>query len=282
LPSLASGFAVGGSEGVGIVTERGKDATGPREAKVGDVVVPVKANLGWWGEEIVCGANEVQAVPLPSGSAHLEKLATLSVCFSTAYRLLHSVDPPLKRGDSFIQNGSTSAVGQSLIQLGRLRGIRSINLIREGGASEDSRRHLEALGADVVTTASEAKRDSAGMPPPRAGFNCVGGDLSAAVAKRLAKNATLVTYGGMSKKPVQIPTPLSIFKGIRATGFWLSGQWYPDSAWEERQEMFEALCGHVARGELEVRTQTFPLEEALRAFTPGEVKPNHKLVLKMN
>ncbi len=124
LPSLVDGgAAVGGSEGVGVVTERGDGSeAAPGSANVGDVVVPVKANLGWWGEEIVCGAQEVQAVPLDSSdSDSVAKLATLSVCFSTAFRLLHAV--PLERGDSFIQNGSTSAVGQSLIQLGKLRGI---------------------------------------------------------------------------------------------------------------------------------------------------------------
>ena len=34
---------------------------------------------------------------------------------------------------------------------------------------------------------------------------------------------TLVSYGGMSMKPVTIPTSLFIFKGIQARGFWLSG-----------------------------------------------------------
>ncbi len=34
---------------------------------------------------------------------------------------------------------------------------------------------------------------------------------------------TLVSYGGMSMKPVTIPTSMFIFKGIQARGFWLSG-----------------------------------------------------------
>jgi hypothetical protein len=33
----------------------------------------------------------------------------------------------------------------------------------------------------------------------------------------------IVTYGGLSMKPVSIPTGLFIFKDIQARGFWLSG-----------------------------------------------------------
>jgi hypothetical protein len=36
--------------------------------------------------------------------------------------------------------------------------------------------------------------------------------------------ATLVTYGGMSMKPVTLPTSLFIFKDLHARGFWLSGE----------------------------------------------------------
>lgn len=42
----------------------------------------------------------------------------------------------------------------------------------------------------------------------------------------------MVTYGGMSKEPVTIPTSLLIFKNLTCTGFWMS-KWAtdrPDSA----------------------------------------------------
>lgn len=34
-------------------------------------------------------------------------------------------------GDSIVQNGATSIVGQCIIQLARVRGIRSLNIIRD-------------------------------------------------------------------------------------------------------------------------------------------------------
>jgi len=61
------------------------------------------------------------------------------------------------------------------------------------------------------------------MPRPKLGLNCVGGASSTAVAKSLAAGSTIVTYGGMSMKPLTIPTSLLIFKDLTCKGFWLSG-----------------------------------------------------------
>lgn len=40
----------------------------------------------------------------------------------------------------------------------------------------------------------------------------------------IRSGGTIVTYGGMSMKPVSLPTSLFIFKDLHARGFWLSGQ----------------------------------------------------------
>lgn len=54
----------------------------------------------------------------------------LNVNPCTAYRMLKDF-VALKEGDTVIQNGANSAVGQFVIQLCRLWGIKSINIIRE-------------------------------------------------------------------------------------------------------------------------------------------------------
>lgn len=35
-------------------------------------------------------------------------------------------------------------------------------------------------------------------------------------------NLTKVTYGGMSKQPVMVPTGLLIFNDVRCSGFWMT------------------------------------------------------------
>ncbi|KAG5578577.1 hypothetical protein H5410_058711 [Solanum commersonii] len=63
-------------------------------------------------------------------STPMEYAATVIVNPLTALRMLEDFIA-LKSGDTIVQNGATSIVGQCVIQLARLRGIHSINIIRD-------------------------------------------------------------------------------------------------------------------------------------------------------
>lgn len=60
------------------------------------------------------------------------------------------------------------------------------------------------------------------IPKPRLALNCVGGKATTDMMRLLDKNATIVTYGGMSKQPVIVNTADFIFKDITCRGFWLT------------------------------------------------------------
>uniref|UniRef100_M1CV84 Trans-2-enoyl CoA reductase n=1 Tax=Solanum tuberosum TaxID=4113 RepID=M1CV84_SOLTU len=61
----------------------------------------------------------------------------------------------LKLGDTIVQNGATSILGQCVIQLARMRGIHSINIIRDKPESDKIEEKLIQLGANKVFTESE-------------------------------------------------------------------------------------------------------------------------------
>jgi len=50
----------------------------------------------------------------------------------------------------------------------------------------------------------------------------------------------MVTYGGMSRQPVIIPTSSLIFKDIRLRGFWMT-QWNFNRPLKEREKMVDYL-----------------------------------------
>ena len=59
----------------------------------------------------------------------------------------------LSAGDSFVQNGANSAVGQAAIQIARRLGLKSINVVRARGSGMDQlKAFLNDLGADLVIT----------------------------------------------------------------------------------------------------------------------------------
>lgn len=176
------------------------------------------------------------------------QVATVSVNPCTAYRILRNYGPSsglrsgipvrpldLGSGEWFIQNGANSGVGRAAIQLGKLWGFRSINVIRERESAEETelmKQELRGLGADVIVTESQflsrswrdqlAEITRNGKEPIGLGLNCVGGKSATAIARSLGSGGTLVSYGGMSKQPVSLPLGLLIFNDIRFVGFWLS------------------------------------------------------------
>merc|ERR1711976_1102289 len=74
--------AVGGNEGVGVVTKVGSEVTG---IKAGDHVVPSGPGKGTWTTHALLSADEVQTVP---SDIPPEYSATVAVNPCTAYRML--------------------------------------------------------------------------------------------------------------------------------------------------------------------------------------------------
>lgn len=64
-----------------------------------------------------------------SSSVPVEFAATLQVNPPTAYRMLKDF-VHLRPGDTVIQNGANSAVGQAVIQLAAAWGVNTINVVR--------------------------------------------------------------------------------------------------------------------------------------------------------
>lgn len=221
-------LAVGGNEGVAEVIATG---SGVKDVQKGDWVILKRQGFGTWRTHAQTTPDNLVVIKNKDGLKP-EQVGTVSVNPCTAYRMLKDfVD--LQPGEWFIQNGANSAVGRAAIQLGKLWGYKSINVVRKRGSGmEELKSELQSLGADMVVTDEEVeKKDfrnkvksatNNGREPIRLGLNCVGGGLVNSMAKHLAPNAHMVTYGAMSKQPVQLPTGLLIFKNVSFDGFWVS------------------------------------------------------------
>jgi len=227
LPSIC------GSEGVGEVVRVGSQVS---KLKVGDVVLPIKEGFGTWRKFATCKESDVFPVKVPE-DVPLEYIASASINVATAYRLLEDF-VSLKEGDVIIQNGANGMVGATIIQLAAAKGIKSINIIRPRSDFPDQVEKLKGYGAYMVISDDYVKKFEfrnliSDLPKPKLALNCVGGDSATEMARLLGKNGTMVTYGGMSLKPVIIPSSLFIFNDINLKGFWMS-QWYESHTLEER------------------------------------------------
>lgn len=155
-----------GLEGVAVVDAVGAGA----KLKVGQRVIPARSGFGTWRSHAV--AEESAFLPVAS-DIPIEYSAVLSVnpcsacvepplaqplfpcilpCLMfvlSSYRMLEDF-VSLKAGDVVVQNAANSMVGQAVIQLCKLKGVKTINLLRSRpdlGATVD---YLKSIGGDVV------------------------------------------------------------------------------------------------------------------------------------
>ena len=203
--------AVAGREGVGEICEVGKDV---KAFKVG-MRVRMPEDLGTWQD--YCVAESKDLIPVPMGIT-IEEAAQAFINPPTALRLLNDF-VPLKAGDWVIQNAATSCVGRCVIQLAKIYGYKTINVVRDANQADD----LKKLGATCVITLDQIKqiKDFTEGALPKLALNSMGGDFALGLIKALDENGTMVTFGAMTGEKVRFPTRELIFKNIQLRGFWM-------------------------------------------------------------
>jgi trans-2-enoyl-CoA reductase len=262
-------------EGAGAVVEVGSAV---RNLDVGALVI-LPHSLGTWRE--ACAVPAEKLVVVPDGIEPVQA-AMLKVNPVTAWRMLHDF-VSLKPGDWVIQNAANSGAGRAVMQIARELGFKTVNIVRRAELVEE----LRADGGDVVLVDGENLREEVAAAtqraPIRLALNAVGGESALRMAKTLAPEATIVTYGAMSLQPMCIPNGMLIFKNLRFTGFWVN-KWYDGATAKERAETFAPLFAMAQRGLLRAKVEkTYPLSEAKAAIAhASQSKRSGKIVFQFD
>jgi len=265
--------AIPGFEGAGVV----EAVHGAPEPAIGARVI-LPHDLGTWREKAVVAADKLTVVP---DDIAPEQAAMLKINPITAWRLLHDF-VRLGPGDWVIQNAANSAVGRAVIAICRERGWKTLNVVRRPELIEE----LRAAGADVVLLDNDELREAAAEATSRSairlGINQVGGESALRLAKLVAPEATIVTIGAMSLRPLTMPNGLLIFKNLTFTGFWVN-KWYERATPAQRAETFQPLIDLARRGLLHTPVeQTFSLGEFAQAVARGgQGKRGGKIIFRM-
>ncbi|CEP23922.1 unnamed protein product [Cyberlindnera jadinii] len=253
--------AIAGNEGLFEIVQVGPNV---KELSVGDHVIPLFSNFGTWTSHNV--AQEKDLVKLPK-SLSVVAGATISVNPATAYQLVSNYG--LEKGDWLIQNAGTSGVSQMVAQIAKSKGINVLSVIRDRNDFDQVKAKLEAQGATKVISETENGDRAVGAEIKKLtggkikiALNSVGGVSSSNIARKLAPNATMFTYGGMSKKPVSIPTSLFIFKNLTCKGYWVTENTKkdPQSKIETTEELVKLYQSGQLK-ELDVNEHTWKLDE---------------------
>lgn len=255
--------AIGGNEGVAKVVEHGPGVTGP---EIGQTVL-LPMGIGTWATHMVAEAKTL--IALPNGVDPIQ-LSMITINPPTASLMLSEfVD--LKEGDWVIQNAANSGVGSYLVSLAKLRGLKTVNVVRR----ESLVAPMLAAGADVVLVdghvdgLSLAKRVSAATEGAdiMLGIDAVGGSATNRLGETLCDGATLVNYGAMSGEPCTLAPTIIIFKDITIRGFWLA-KWFRTSTPEQQKEVFGNIISLIAQGKLSAPVHaTYKVKDIKEAVT---------------
>ncbi|BAN47467.1 zinc-dependent alcohol dehydrogenase family protein [Metapseudomonas resinovorans] len=256
--------AIGGNEGVGEVLEVAADVSNLKPGQT--VLLPV--GCGTWRTHLIADAK--QLIPLPS--ADPQQLAMLTVNPPTAYLMLRDF-VELQPGDWVIQNAANSGVGSYLIQLAKIRGLKTINVVRRDSAVAA----VAAEGGDVVLVDGpdlpKRVREATGGAPVKLGIDAVGGASTDHLANSLAEGGVLVNYGRMSGEPCQVNPGSFVFRDVTLKGFWLA-RWFRQATPQQQMQLFGELIQLIASGKLKARiAATYDIsqvKEAVAAAASGE------------
>ena len=245
--------ATPGVEGCGTVLESRSS-----EYAEGDKVIFIE-RVDAWQSHVVCAGDCAVKIP-----AELDEVqaAMLKVNPLTALRLIEGFED-LTEGDFLIQNAANSGVGQCVIQIAKILGIKTINLVRR----EEVMQELLDLGADHVLLDDAdvvAKvREICGENLPKLASNAVGGDSALRLMDAVAECGQHVTYGAMSMRSLKVPNKFLIFKRIVIQGLWVT-KWLEAASRDEIKAAYDRLAEWVAAGKLTQNVDTI--------YSPEEIK----------
>jgi NADPH:quinone reductase-like Zn-dependent oxidoreductase len=251
--AAASSAAPSGSAGAGVSS---------LSLKPGDRV-RMPEDAGVWREAVVANAATLRRVP---ADIPAEQAAMAFINPPTALLLLREF-ATLQSGDWVVQNAGNSAVGECVIQIAKARGLRSASLVR---SPEKHAARLKALGADIVLAddkdALKALAAAPGFAAPKLALNSVGGPSAITLARALAADGVLVTFGGMTGDVVRFPTREFIFNNISFRGFWMD-RWARTASPDALTAVFAEIYGLLRSGALRMAVDSvWPLDAYEKAL----------------
>ncbi|MCE7734724.1 MAG: zinc-dependent alcohol dehydrogenase family protein [Candidatus Heimdallarchaeota archaeon] len=265
--------AIIGNEGLGRVVTLGSEVS---TVKVGDLVL-LPAGSGTWRSSMITDSRSL--FPLPEADVY--QLSMLTVNPPTAYLMLKKfVD--LGEGDWVIQNAANSAVGRYIIQLSKIMGYKTVNIVRRKSLVSE----LKEIGADVVLVDGDdvAKRVKSATNNEliKLGIDAVSGDASDRLIRCLGYQATLVVYGAMSLDLIKLNMAVVLSEDLTIRSFWVSS-WYRIAPREEIRETFNYLTKLVASGKLFAKIgAVYSLNDYLEALEHADMEAKDGKILFVN
>ena len=249
-----------GAEGVGRIAKVGSKVDVALQGK--RVLILPTYEQGTWADQIVAPVRNT--VPM-SDEADPLQLSMIGINPATAYLLLNRY-VRLMPGDWIGQTAANSGMGQYVIKLAKLAGVKTLNVVRRGEAAEQVR---QCGGDQVILQGDNLYEDiDKALDGKKLSLvlDNVGGTSVGELAKALKTGGSVVVYALQSGHFPAISPKDLIYRGLSLHGFWLIN-WIRNAPRSELEEIYLKLGDLVANGSLSaVVDHVYPLEQFKEAF----------------
>ena len=266
-----------GAEGVGRVVKIGSKVDVALRGK--RVLIIPTYEQGTWADQVVAPVRNI--VPM-SDEADPLQLSMIGINPATAYLLLNRYGS-LMPGDWIGQTAGNSAMGQYIIALAKLAGVKTLNVVRREEAAEQ----VQQWGGDrVILEGDDLHKDiEEALDGKKLSLvlDTVGGTPVGELAKSLKSGGSIVVYAMQSGQFPTISPKDLIYRGLSLHGFWLIN-WIRNAPRTEIEEIYQKLGDLVADGSLSAAVEhVYPLEQFKEAFEQS-LKPNRsgKILFKFS
>ena len=266
-----------GAEGVGRVIKIGSKVDVTVQGK--RVLIIPTYEQGTWADQVVAPVRNI--VPM-SDEADPRQLSMIGINPVTAYLLLNRY-VSLMPGDWIGQTAANAAMGQYVIALAKLAGVKTLNVVRREEAAEQVRQ----WGGDRVVLQGDSLHKDIEEALDRKKLSLVldtvGGTPVGELAKSLKTGGSIVVYAMQSGQFPTISPKDLIYRGLSLHGFWLIN-WIRNAPRTEIREIYQKLGDLVADGSLSAAVEkVYPLEQFKEAFEQS-LKPNRsgKILFKFS
>jgi len=222
---------VPGFEASGTVEETGKNARHLLGKKVSSFVQ--SDYDGSWSENFVANARDCMVL---KEGFDMKQAACLGINPFTAFGLMEQI--LMKRPDAIIQNAAGGQLGEFIRVLCKQNNIEVINIVRKSNHVEKLQKqsYQYVLNESDEDFSNKLNEISNNLKPTIA-LDAVGGESSGLLFNHLSAESTLISYGGLSGKPISgISTIDIIFKNKSIIGFNLN-DWIAKKTQEELQNI---------------------------------------------
>jgi NADPH:quinone reductase-like Zn-dependent oxidoreductase len=249
-----------GAEGVGRVAKIGSKVDVALRGK--RVLIVPTYEQGTWADQVVAPVRNL--VPM-SDKADPLQLSMIGINPATAYLLLNRY-VSLMPGDWIGQTAANAAMGQYVIALAKLAGVKTLNVVRREEAAEQVRQwggDRVVIQGDNLHKDIEAALDGKKLS---LALDTVGGASVGELAKSLKPGGSIVLYAMQSGQFPAMPPKEFIYRGLSLHGFWLIN-WIRNAPRTEIEEIYQKLGDLVADGSLSATVErVYPLDQFKEAF----------------